>query len=442
MHHGHDPLGNPITVQQPESVAAVAGFVQGFLNYQPSILQVLAAAEHDESLVVQACAAALWLFSESPMGPPQARACLARARQAKLPSTDRERLFAQAVAHWAEGDFGPALAVHAQLVREHPRDLAALKLGQYHAFNLGDSPTLLRLALQAAPAVQDVPNFHGLLAFGHEQCHNLAQAEAAARHALSLQPAEPWAEHALAHVMLTQGRHHEAVVFLQRASGHWAERTSFMRTHNWWHLALAHLELGEPAAALALYDQQVWGVDKGYTQDQVGAVSLLARLDLAGADVGPRWQDLATHLAERLNDQVLPFLDLQYLYGLARAERWTEAQALRAAMARHAPQAPLASRRAWQQVALPAADGLLAHARGDFEDAAAALGRALPQLGSIGGSHAQRDLFEQLWLDALARSGQWAAVWQALKPRADAQPESRRLGRLVQQAGLRLGLLG
>ena len=87
---------------------------------------------------------------------------------------------------------------------------------------------------------------------------------------------------------------------------------------------------------LRLYDRQVWGVVKDYSQDQINAVSLLARLELAGVDVGDRWQDVASHLAARLHDHVLPFLDVQYLYGLARAGR-PEADALLRQHRGHAP---------------------------------------------------------------------------------------------------------
>lgn len=437
-----DPFGNPIHVQRPESVAAVAGFIEGFLAYEPCILDVLAAAEHDDSLIIQACAAALWMFSESPAGPPRAREHLARARAgaaAGLPASERERLFAGAVSAWVGGDLASALMLHAQLAHEHPRDLAALKLGQYHAFNLGDSATMLRLALQARPAASDVAWFHGMLAFAHEQCHHLHAAEDSARRALALRTAEPWAEHAIAHVMLTDGRFAEGRDFLARASAPWQGLTSFMRTHNWWHLALFHLELGDDAAALALYDREVWGVDKTYTQDQIGAVSLLARLELAEVDVGERWQDVADHLASRVHDQVQPFLDLQYLYGLARAGR-PEARALQQAITDFAPRAPEAGRVAWQQVTVPAAQGLLAHAQGRWAEAAEALTTALPRLLRIGGSHAQRDLFEQIWLDALLRAGDAGAVLNALQPRMNAAPQSRRLARRLGRVHAVLGL--
>ncbi len=94
-----------------------------------------------------------------------------------------------------------------------------------------------------------------------------------------------------------------------------------MVTHNWWHQALFALELGRHEEVLRLYDTEVWGVAMDYTQDQINAVSLLARLELAGVAVGDRWRDVANYLAHRLDDHVLPFLDMQYLYGLARADR-------------------------------------------------------------------------------------------------------------------------
>ena len=50
-------------------------------------------------------------------------------------------------------------------------------------------------------------------------------------------------------------------------------------------------------------------------------MSLLARLELRGVDVGGRWQDLGAHLASRADDTLQPFLTMQYLYGLARAGR-------------------------------------------------------------------------------------------------------------------------
>ena len=343
-----------------------------------------------------------------------------------------------AVSAWAAGDLAQAINLHEQQAQEFPRDLASIKLGQYHLFNAGNSPGMLRLALHGLSASADVPHMHGMAAFAWEQCHLLQPAEAAARRAIAMLHREPWAHHALAHVLLTQGRLQEGFDFMQAASPTWTGLNSFMLTHNWWHLALFALELGQTQEVLALYDRRVWGVAKDYSQDQIGAVSLLARLELAGVDVGARWQDVAEYLLERLNDHVLPFLDLQYLYGLARAER-PEAQVLLHNIQSHALQAQASP--VWQQVALPAALGLLAHAQGDHATAARELGSALPRMLEIGGSHAQRDLFEQIHLDALIRSRQWVGAQHLAQQRAAHQPQSVRLQ--GQATGLlhRLGLV-
>ncbi|MFN9726878.1 tetratricopeptide repeat protein [Acidovorax sp.] len=436
-----DSLGNPVTLHDPESLPALNDFIEGFIACEARAVNVLLHAANDPSALVQAYCAALHMFAESAQGPTHARPFIERALAHAPHATDREQRLVAAVAAWVDGDLPRAMALHDEQARLHPRDLASLKLGQYHRFNRGDSPGMLRLALHALPAAAEVPYLHGMLAFGWEQCHRLPEAEAAARHAITLCRKEPWAHHALAHVMLTQGRIREGTDFMASVSDTWTGLNSFMVTHNWWHQALFLLEQDRHAEVLALYDQQVWGVVKDYTQDQIGAVSLLARLELAGVDVGHRWADVADHLALRLADHVLPFLDLQYLYGLARAGRTAAARTLLGNIAAHAATRTEAHERTvWQQVCVPAAHGLLAHAQGDWATAVEQLGAALPRLVEIGGSHAQRDLFQQIWLDALQRNGQWAAVQNVLQPLVNAQPESARLARQVRCANAALGL--
>ena len=452
-----DSLGNPVHLENAASLAAVNDFVEGFIACEARAVNVLAVASTDGSPIVQAYCAALHMFAESRDGPGNARPFITRALANTAAASPRERIFVAAVAAWVNGDVPRAIQLHETLAHEYPRDLASLKLGQYHLFNQGDAPGMLRLALAALPYAAEVPYLHGMAAFGWEQCHLLEQAEEAARKALAMTSKEPWAQHALAHVMLTQGRLDEGLQFMRHSSASWTGLNSFMVTHNWWHQALFALDLGLDDEVLRLYDQQVWGVVKEYSQDQIGAVSLLARLELAGVDVGQRWQDVADYLTARTQDHVLPFLDLQYLYGLARAGR-PEADVLMRNIeahcagtmpsiapdncARAAPRSPVTSvaNNVWQHVCLPASRGLLAHARGDYARALEQLGMALPRLAEIGGSHAQRDLFEQIHLDALMRSGRWSAVQQVVQQHLRGQPESVRLKRLAKTVYSQLGL--
>jgi hypothetical protein len=434
-----DCLGNPATLDDESGLAALNDFVEGFIASEARAVNILAAAAHDTSPIVQACAAAVHMFAESREAPANARPFLERALRGEGRCTPRERRFMHAVEAWVDGDLPRAIALHEEQAHEFPRDLASLKLGHYHLFNRGDSPGMLRLALAALPAAGDVPYLHGMLAFAWEQCHLLEQAEAAAVKAISMRRKEPWAHHALAHVMLTQGRIREGHAFLGEVGDTWTGLNSFMVTHNWWHQALFALELGDHDEVLQLYDRQVWGVAKEYSQDQVNAVSLLARLELAGVDVGDRWQDVGNHLAQRTADHVLPFLDLQYLYGLARAGR-PEADTLMRNIESHAAQVAGHSSEAWQRVCAPAARGLLAHARGDYPRAIDELGQALPRLVEIGGSHAQRDLFSQVFLDSLIRAGRLGGAQNLLAQQLRGQPESARLKRQAAQVYAALGL--
>jgi hypothetical protein len=239
--------------------------------------------------------------------------------------------------------------------------------------------------------------------------------------------------------MLTQGRLSEGHAFLQDMSPTWSGLNSFMVTHNWWHQALFALDLDRAEEVLAIYDEHVWAEVKEYSQDQVNAVSLLSRAELAGMAVGDRWQDLGTYLARRGHDHVLPFLDLQYLYGLARAGRLEAAQGWLASIERHALQASGAEATVWQRVCVPAARGLLAHATGDWATTVEALGHALPRLLEIGGSHAQRDLFGQLLLDAHFKLGHWQIARQMLEMRRtwdpDGVPVNRALATVYEQLG-------
>src|SRR5579859_2883587 len=402
MNQRQDFLGNRVTAANDRTLAAIDDFVGGFLAYETRALNILAAADADPgNALANAYAGILHMLLEAPAAPANALPYLQKAQRAT--ANRREQGAVRFLELWRQDDVPGALRVAGETVAEFPRDLVMVKLHQYLCFNLGDFTGMQRIA--EAASADDIPYLYGMLAFAHEQNHHLREAEAAARKALSLSEREPWAQHAIAHVTLTEGRIEEGAAFLDSVSHHWTGLNSFMVTHLWWHRALFHLEQGKVEDALALYDRDVWGVEKSYSQDQIGAVSLLARIELAGGDVGNRWAELAPWLEARGADTVQPFLSLQYLYGLARAGRSEAAQTLLTAIRDRARTAPAFVRPTWAEVAEPAAEALVAHAEGNYAPAAEGLGRALPRLTEIGGSHAQRDLFERIWTHAKLHLG-------------------------------------
>ena len=402
----HDSLGNRVTVDNDRTLAGIEDFVGGTLGYESRALGIMAVAEADpQNCMANAYAGALAMLLEAPQAPNNALPFLQRAERAAPTASAREQGVVQFLRLWREDDIPAALRLGERLAAEFPRDLLLVKLHQYLSFNLGDFAGMLRIAQAVAPAAGDVPYLHGMLAFAFEQNHRLRDAENSARTALAMTGREPWAQHALAHVMLTEGRVDEGAQFLDSVKDVWTGLNSFMLTHLWWHRALFCLEQGRLAAALDLYDTQVWGVEKSYSQDQIGAVSLLARIELAGGAVGERWAELAPFLEARGADTVQPFLTLHYLYGLARAGRNLAVQGLLAAIGERTRHAPDFIRPTWREVAQPVAEAMVAHAEGRTAEAAGKLGKALPRLSEIGGSHAQRDLFTRISRDALRRLG-------------------------------------
>ena len=418
-----DYLGNPVTGDNDGTLRAINDFIEGFLAYETRAEGILAAASADpHSATANAYAGFLWMLLEAPEAPERAAQSVAAAARAAVHATRREQLNVAILQAWVADDLPLAMSLCEQLSSEFPRDLAIAKIHQYFEFNRGNSPSMLRIALKARTAAADVPYVHGMAAFAYEQCHLLEEAESAAHTALSMRQKEPWAQHALAHVLLTRGRVDEGAAFLEAAANTWTGLNSFMLTHIWWHQALFYLSQGRDQATLQAYDRHIWGVAKEYSQDQINAISLLARCEIAGVDVGDRWQDVADHLASRAHDTVQPFLTMQYLYGLARARR-PQAASLLDAVRRRCSDAAAFIRPAWQEVALPVCEGLFAYANGEHELAWRKLESVLPRLSEIGGSHAQRDLFEQILLDAALKSGRLISAQQMLELRRHADPD-------------------
>jgi tetratricopeptide (TPR) repeat protein len=435
-----DYLGNSVSGERPGTLSAIDDFVEGFLAYETRAERIIEAAKADPSAcLANVYAGLLCMLLEAPEAAQHAAPFLAAAEVLAPMATAREQRCTALLRAWVGGDVALSLRLCDEITDEHPRDLTIVKLQQYFEFNRGDSPAMLKVALKALRVASDVPYVHGMCAFAYEQCHLLEEAEQSARRALSMRDKEPWAQHALAHVMLTQGRIDEGAQFLENVAPTWVSLNSFMLTHLWWHLALFYISQGRDQEALELYDRHCWGVVKQYSQDQVGAVSLLARLEMAGIDVGDRWGDVADHLQQRAHDTVQPFLTLQYLYGLARARR-PEAEELLQTVRRYAVEAPQFTRAAWQQVVLPAAQGLVAHARGDFGAAWAGLSTAIPRMNEVGGSHAQRDLFDQFLVDAARQGGLLTDAQQRLELRRQADPEGVPVNTALAQVYGKLGL--
>jgi hypothetical protein len=268
-------------------------------------------------------------------------------------------------------------------------------------------------------------------AFGFEQCSRLREAEEAGRKALSLKRAEPWAQHAIAHVMDAQGRLDDGVEFLRDYAHTWSDRSVFIREHNHWHLALLHLDRDEATQALDIFDRHLWGEWPEFAQEQIGAISALWRMELRGVAVGERWVPVVENVLSRWHEHILPFHDMHFVYALARGGHIAEARVFLTSLARHGERDASG---VWESVAAPLAAGLIAYSQGKFDQAANLIAPLLPRLHVIGGSHVQRDVFVQTWIDAALKAGHHSAVEDVLMQRHRERPAVAINRRLLEAA--------
>ena len=401
-----DAQGLELSNADESAVAALDFVCREWLSFGNRFGEFIAAADKEERCVLlPLVAASLNLSMYSPAGHAAATRHAGQARAMSADANPREQAWLSAIEAWIAGDLDRSARHFEKIVAGWPRDLLAAKLAQLLAFSRGDAETLLKVGEQAAKANTDNRFVRAMHAFGLEECNRIDEAEALARSAVAVDRRDPWAHHAIAHCLEARGQLLEGVSFLRSMSDTWEGCNSFMYTHNWWHLALFLIDLDRTDEALELHDQRVWGVWKEFCEDQANAVSLLARLELRGVDVGGRWADLATYLRPRLHEHFSAFHDLHYLYGLARAGERSAVTEMLASLEDRAERARPFERETWADCTVPLAHGLAAHARGDHADAARLIGQATPHLGTIGGSIAQRALFGAIHLDALARSG-------------------------------------
>ena len=399
-----DAQGLAVTADSPDAIGCINQFANQLLGYGKEAAIVLQGVAADRTgVLVNAHAAALYLFGETTAAHKQALPCLQVAQARVMQATDREQLYVRAIAAWADRDLDRALAYHEALADRYPRDLISVFIAHYHYFFRGDNWALLRLIEKVLPANRENHYVHGMLAFALEQCYRLEEAEVVGRYATQMSRRDPWAHHAVAHVMETQGRVDEGIAWMESLADTWEDCGSFF-CHNWWHVALYYLSREDYPHVLNLYDRQVWGrAAKDYTQCHVDAIALLLRLELRGVDVGDRWQMVGGHLPEHLHDHILPLIDTHYAYALVRSGQIDLAHSLLDSMERNAAIAKPSMQSTWADVVCPTAKGMIAHAQGDWSTAIAHLRHAMPRLQVVGGSHAQRNVFEQVYLNALLR---------------------------------------
>ncbi|MCR9256443.1 MAG: tetratricopeptide repeat protein [Alphaproteobacteria bacterium] len=342
--------------------------------------------------------------------------------------TPRERAHAAALDAWVAGDFPNATRIWEDILVDHPRDVLALRLHHGLAFYMGRPDRMLAQIDRVMPAFGEEETAYGQIlgmrAFALEEAGRFKEAERAGRRAVARNPRDAWAVHAVAHVLEMEDRSREGVEWVMSLENEW-DRVNNFRYHLWWHRMLFHWELGEHDAVLDLYDNRLWDPESEEYLDLCNDAAILLRLELRGIEVGQeRWRAVAEKTKPHLEDNLLAFVDAHYAVARSAVGDLEGAEHL----ARRMETLGETRGQSWNadlmaEIGAPLARAIADHRAGRAGEAVDKLLAIRPRLYEIGGSHAQRDLFDLVLIDAAMQAERWpltrALLWQrqAARPR-------------------------
>ncbi len=421
----NDLSGMPTSLPS-EHIDTWNDIVRGIVAHAASVgpnLQRLLVAKPDFALGQAIRGFACMLLARSEMNEIAKEAHTAAVKAA--PGTSRESEFVKALGEWLNGAPTRAASRLQMVMDQNPRDALAMKLIQAIHFMMGRSKEMRASVEGVINKWNDHPALGYLLgchAFTLEETGEYDRAEKVGRHGIALAHDDAWGLHAVAHVYDMTGRASEGLAFLKGRESSWSHCNNF-RFHVWWHKALMQLDLGDYQAALDLYDRDIRAEQTDDYRDVSNAASLLSRLELEGVDVAHRWDELADVSERRATDGCLAFADLHYLLALCGGERDDAAAKLIARMA-SAKTEFCETQRIIAHPGLRMARGVQAFAAGEYASAWIHLRDARADLQIIGGSHAQRDVFQRICIEAAIRGGYIAAAQSLLEERSNQRSNS------------------
>jgi len=407
-----DARGVPVSDCQPQSLDDYETALLQFHSYFGDPTETLAQTLEADPEFVMAhifIASALLTMTERQYLP-MIREHIEQAEALAGKANAREKLLTRAARLWMEGEWSQASLTWDQVLVDFPLDALALQLGHLTDFFRGDCFNLRdRVCRVMTNWDKSVPGYSyilGMQAFGFEECNQYEKAELVSTTALEMQARDPWAVHALAHVLEMQGRFDEGKTMYRNRENDWAPDNGFA-FHNWWHLALYHVEHEDFDGALKLYDEQILPEDSDVSMQMLDASALLWRLHLQGVDVAARWDRIAELWARKTGTEngYYAFNDLHALIAFVGAGRFDAAKEVLSAVEAAVRENAGVTRMMAQDVGIPTCRAMINFGQQRYQDVVDQLLPIRTLAHRFGGSHAQRDILTQTLIESALRAG-------------------------------------
>jgi hypothetical protein len=424
-----DRFGLPLTTQSPQAaesyVRALDLMLSANVGAEPLLDSAIAA---DPEFALAHIARARLCQVQARL--PEAKAAVASARALRDRVTARERGHIDTVALAVDGAGPQALARLEQHAADYPRDALPLSLALGVFGLLGFSGRLdhheaqLALLERLAPQWDEDWWFLTYLGWARIETGDVAAGAREVERALALNPANAYAAHARAHGFYEAGEAEDGAAFIAGwLPGY--DRRSQLHCHLSWHQALFELAHGRPEAARALYDGAIRPAVSHAPPlfNLADAASFLWRWRIYREEppLDRHWDEVMAHAQRHFPRAGLPFADIHAAFAESVGSDSGAAEQRIAELGELCGAGRLP-----QGAVVPAlCAGAAAFGRGDYAAAADRLGAALPELARVGGSHAQREVFEDTYIVACLRAGRDDEAMARLTERLGRRPSRR-----------------
>uniref|UniRef100_A0A4W4EXC9 Tetratricopeptide repeat protein 38 n=1 Tax=Electrophorus electricus TaxID=8005 RepID=A0A4W4EXC9_ELEEL len=318
--------------------------------------------------------------------------------------TSRERQHVQAVELFSRGALPQAASVWEDILVEHPTDMLALKLSHDALFYLGEQTqmrdSVARVLPHWRPHMPLYSYLKGMYSFGLLETRFYDQAEKVAKEGLALNRQDGWSVHSLAHVYEMKAEVEMGLKFMSSTEKDWVV-CDMLACHNYWHWALCHIEKVKSFKRTSCSPAGC----SGAMLDIVDTCSLLYRLEMEGVSVKERYQELLCVTESHLEDHTLLFNDLHFLMVLQGCKDMHGTQRLLDSL-RELAREPGENKELQlaTTVGLPMCQALVEYGQGNYSRTVELLKPLRYRFVALGGSDAQRDIFNQLLIHAAMKS--------------------------------------
>ncbi|XP_076333011.1 tetratricopeptide repeat protein 38-like isoform X4 [Tachypleus tridentatus] len=281
--------------------------------------------------------------------------------------TPREKSYVEAIRLLGDGYWEEGTRVLDDILVEYPTDMLALKIAcgghffQGHLQHIRDN--VGRVLPQWKPTTPLYNYLFGMYAFGLEETNFYSKAEDFAR-----------------------------------------KLSNLLASHNFWHWALYHIEQGELEAAVDIFDTQIESrLRSGGFLEIVDCTSLLYRLELEGAKVKDRWREVFEINRPHVVDHTVAFYDV-HVFMSCLGVNDDDAINLMSSCDEFIRENKGSYCNVHADVRSKIIEALQAYHDGCYNKVVSLLYPIRYKIVQIGGSNAQRDLFNLLLIHAALKS--------------------------------------